>query len=92
MSLFRPPSPLRIWFALLLTTALNLVAAAQFGTGPLGALAFWLLGTAKAALIVFGFMQMHRESWLLSGALTGYTCTVLALAGLKTVAIGGLVP
>ena len=90
MSQFRRPSPLLIWFGLLLATALNLFAAAWFGTGPLGALAFWLLGTVKAALIVFGFMQMHRESRLLGGALTGYTCIVLALVGFKAVAIGWL--
>jgi len=71
-----------ILFVLLLATGLSLLAATSLPPGPRG-LAIAALSLTKAALVVLGFMRLHRESRALAGALIGYAALICTLAGLK---------
>lgn len=67
---------------LLLATGLSLLAATSLPPGPRGA-AIAVLSLTKAALVVLGFMRLHRESRMLAGTLIGYAALICTLAGLK---------
>jgi hypothetical protein len=73
--------------ALLLATGASLLAAMLLPAGPRG-FAIAGLSLIKAALIVLGFMRLHRTSWALTIALIGYAVLLCTLAGLK-IAITG---
>ncbi|MGX5736320.1 cytochrome C oxidase subunit IV family protein [Bosea thiooxidans] len=67
---------------LLIATGLSLVAATSLPPGPRG-LAIAALSMIKVALVVLGFMRLHRESRGLAGALIGYAALICTLAGLR---------
>jgi hypothetical protein len=76
-----------VLFILLLATGASLLAAALLPAGPRGA-AIALLSLAKAALVVLGFMRLHRESPAMAAALIGYAALFCLLAGLR-IALAG---
>ncbi len=67
---------------LLLATGLSLLAATSLPPGLRG-VAIAALSVTKAALVVLGFMRLHRESRALAGALIGYAALICTLAGLR---------
>lgn len=71
-----------ILLVLLLATGLSLLAAASLPPGPRG-FAIAALSLTKAALVVLGFMRLHRESRALAIALIGYAALICALAGFR---------
>lgn len=76
-----------VLLALLLATGASLLAASSLPAGPRG-LAIALLSLAKVALVVLGFMRLHRESTALAAALLGYAALLCALAGVGTALSG----
>ncbi|SFC85608.1 hypothetical protein SAMN05428997_112150 [Bosea sp. CRIB-10] len=76
-----------ILLALLLATGASLLAAAAFAPGPRG-VAIAMLSLTKAALVVLGFMRLHRESPTLATALIGYAALLCMLTGIKIALVG----
>lgn len=73
--------------ALLLATGASLLAAMLLPAAPRG-VAIATLSLIKAALVVLGFMRLHRTSPALTIALIGYAAVLCTLAGIK-IAIAG---
>ena len=71
-----------ILLALLLATGLSLLATASLPS-ELRGFAIAALSLIKAALVVLGFMRLHRESRALAAALIGYAALICVLAGVR---------
>lgn len=87
MQASRTSSLLTTLCALLALTAATLAAVTLLPAGPRGA-ALACLCTAKAGLVVFGFMRIQHESRMLAGFLIGYAAILCGLAGLRIALIG----
>ena len=75
-----------VLFALLFATGVSLLAVA-LPAGPRGA-AITLLSLIKVALVVLGFMRLHRESSALAAALISYAALLCLLAGVRIALTG----
>jgi len=71
-----------ILLALLSATGLSLLATASLPS-ELRGVVIAALSLIKAALVVLGFMRLHRESLALAGALIGYAALICVLAGVR---------
>ncbi|CAD5294451.1 conserved membrane hypothetical protein [Bosea sp. 62] len=76
-----------VLLVLMLATGASLLAAAMLPAGPRGA-AIALLSLVKAALVVLGFMRLHRENSALAAALISYAALLCLLAGLRIALTG----
>lgn len=76
-----------VLLVLMLATGASLLAAAMLPAGPRGA-AIALLSLVKAALVVLGFMRLHRENFALAAALISYAALLCLLAGLRIALTG----
>lgn len=72
---------------LLALTAATLAAVTLLPAGPRGA-AIAALCSAKAGLVVLGFMRIQHESRVLAGFLIAYAVLVCGLAGLRIALVG----
>ncbi|MFG1281711.1 cytochrome C oxidase subunit IV family protein [Xanthobacter autotrophicus] len=72
---------------LVAATALNVAVMPILPPGPRGA-AVALLCVAKAALVVYGFMRLHKENPALARFLVGYAVLMSCVAGVRVAFAG----